>query len=66
MPDLQQQAERRRDRIRRIADAAVRCARGHNGWQAYEAAKAYVHREHGAGTPGYDAIIDRIKTRLQI
>jgi len=66
MPDLQTQTDRRRGRTRRIAKEAVRRAQGLEDWRAYEAAKRYVRREYGAHVPGYDAIIDRIKDRLEI
>jgi len=66
MPDLQTQTDRRRSRIRRIAKEAVRHAKGFDCWRAYEAAKEYVRREYGPHVPGYDAIIDRIKDRLEI
>lgn len=51
--------------VRRIADEAVRRAKGFGGWRKYEAAKAYVRRQHPAHEH-YDAIIDAIKTRLEI
>jgi hypothetical protein len=51
--------------VRRIADEAVRRAKGFSGWRAYEAAKAYVRREHPS-RDDYDAIIDAIKDRLEI
>jgi hypothetical protein len=51
--------------VRRIADEAVRRAKGFEDWQAYEAAKGYVRRQH-PGREDYDAIIDAIKTRLEI
>lgn len=66
MRDPTQQTDRREARVQRVAQEAVRAARGHDGWDAYEAAKAYVRREHGANVPGYNAIIDRIKDRLDI
>jgi hypothetical protein len=53
--------------VRRIASEAVRCAKGLSGWTAYEAAKTHVRREHpGLRKDRYDAIIDAIKTRLEI
>jgi hypothetical protein len=51
--------------VRRIADEAVRRAKGFEGWRKYEAAKAYVQRQHPTHDD-YDAIIDAIKTRLEI
>jgi len=66
MPDPAHQTDRRRGRIRRIADEAVRRAKDFEGWRACEAAKQHVRREHGAHVPCYDAIIDRIKDRLEI
>jgi len=51
--------------VRRIADEAVRRAKGFSGWRAYEAAKGYVRREHPQHDQ-YEQIIDAIKTRLQI
>jgi len=66
MPDPTTQTERREDRIRRIADEACRRGKGFGGWRAYEAAKGYVRRHHGAHVPGYDAIMDHIKDRLGI
>jgi len=52
---------------RRIADEAVRRAKGFSGWRAYEAAKGYVRREHpGARKDEYDATLDAIKDRLEI
>jgi len=51
--------------VRRIADEAVRRAKGFEGWQKYEAAKTYVRRQHPRHE-GYDAIIDAIKHRLEI
>jgi len=66
MPDPATQTDRRRARIRRIADEALRRAKAFDGWRAYEAAKSHVRREHGTHVPGYDAIIDRIKDRLEI
>lgn len=51
--------------VRRIADEAVRRAKGFAGWRAYEAAKSYVRRQH-PNCDDYDAIIDAIKDRLDI
>ena len=51
--------------VRRIADEAVRRARGFTGWRAYEAAKSFVRREY-PGHDQYDAIIDAIQDRLEI
>lgn len=66
MPTPARQTERRRGRIRRIANEAVHRARGLDGWRAYEAAKHYVRREYSPHVPGYTAIIDRIKKQLEI
>jgi len=66
MPDPATQTDRREARVQRIARKAVRHARGHDGWRAYEAAKGYVRRQYGAHIPGYDAIMDHIKDRLGI
>jgi hypothetical protein len=66
MDTPEHQTDRHEARIERIAGEAVRCAKGFDGWRAYEAAKGYVRREYGTHIPGYDAIIDCIKDRLEI
>jgi hypothetical protein len=64
VPDSQTQTDRRQGRIQRITREALRRARGHDGWRAYEAAKGYVRRQYGPHIPGYDAILRRITDQL--
>ncbi|WP_103029987.1 hypothetical protein [Salinibacter altiplanensis] len=53
--------------VRRLARDAVRQAEGTSGWTAYEAAKGYARRTHPElFSCQHDAIIDAIKTRLEI
>jgi len=53
--------------VRRIADEAVRRAKGFSDWRAYEAAKDYVRCNHpGLRKEQYDFVIDAIKDRLEI
>ena len=66
MTDRATNADRRQARVQRIAREAVREASASEGWQAYERAKQHVRREYGTHVPGYDAIIDEIKDRLEI
>lgn len=51
--------------VRRIADEAVRRAKGFEGWRKYESVKTYVRCQHPTHED-YDAIIDAIKHRLEI
>jgi hypothetical protein len=66
MPDPQTQTDRQGARIRRITRKALRRARAHDGWRAYEAAKGYVRRQYGTHIPGYDAILRRITDELNL
>jgi len=53
--------------MRRIANEAVRRARGFDGWKAYEAAKTHVRRGYpGLRKDEYNTTIDAIKDRLEI
>jgi len=66
MSDTGTQSDRRNARVHRIAREALRHAKGHDGWRAYEAAKRYVRREYGPHVACYDEIIDAITDRLEI
>ncbi|WP_103021489.1 hypothetical protein [Salinibacter altiplanensis] len=67
MPTTTHGSEAKAGKVRRVAEEAARRAKEFDGWTAYEAAKGYVRREYpGLRKDQYDAIIDAIKTRLEI